>query len=63
MGVSKDREEGVPSCPTLVIKSLMYGPGSPPRASKQSAVSSVTQAFPSCQGEIGARNRLGTGCA
>jgi hypothetical protein len=44
-GAGKD----VPSGPSFVIKSLMYGPGSPPRASKQSAVSSVTQAFPSCR--------------
>lgn len=36
-----------PSCPTLAMKSLMYGPGRPLSASKHNAVSSVTQAVPS----------------
>jgi hypothetical protein len=36
-----------PSCPSFVKKSLMYGPGKSLSASKQRAVSSVTQAVPS----------------
>jgi hypothetical protein len=36
-----------PSCPRFFMKCLMYGPGRPPKASKQSAVSSVMHARPS----------------
>jgi hypothetical protein len=42
----------VPSCPRFAIKSLIYGPGRPLRASKHSAVSSVTHAVPSWKYEL-----------
>lgn len=39
-------DKGIPECPSVFRKCLMYGPGSPPSASKQSAVSSVMHGPP-----------------
>lgn len=36
----------IPSCPRFSMNCLIYGPGSPFKASKQRAVSSVTHAEP-----------------